>query len=442
MQRLRLVAILTALAVVIAACGEPLPPGGDTFSLSVNTAGTGSGTVAVTVDGEDVADTSVIEAGTDVTLVATPDAGSEFAGWSGDCTGSDTTCVVTMDADKSVTATFDLEQQLPEEVQLSVDFAGSTGGGTVQQPELGIDCTYDPGTDSTDGECGPVTASTSTAYTFTATPATDMEFAGWAGDAEACDDASDTCEVTPGSDPSVVTAIFNDPTAPGPTTGSVKIASTADDGFEWLADASGATGDPADVEGNTYNDLRQIGLSYLLRYGVEVTSGFAFRDLDIPAGATIQDAYIQFTSIVRSAGSGPAGSYDPSDGQDVTLTIAVEDSLDPAPIPKRDDGPPFANNLSGRPLVTDATVDWDVPDWPDRSEAGEAQRTPDLSTLLQKLVDDDGWTQGDSDVMFIISNSDDSPQTGWRQVADYSETDGDPGEFAAVLHYSYTLAGP
>jgi hypothetical protein len=437
-----LVAIFTALAVVVAACGEPIPPA-ETHTLTVNVGGDGTGSVRFdAADGENAAGASEHEAGTEVTLVAAPGDDSVFGGWGGACSGADPQCVVTMDADKTVTATFTAEPQVPAEVQLNVDFTGSTGGGTIEQAELGIACTFAPGAGAT-GACGPVTASTSTAYTFTATPATDMEFAGWAGDADAaCDDANTTCAVTPDQDPFVVVAVFSDPNAGAPVSGSVAIAGTQDDGFEWRADASGATGVPADVEGNTYNELRQIGLSYLFRYGVEVVSGFAFRDLEIPRGATVQEAYIQFTSIVRENGSGPSGSYDPSDGQPVTLKINVEDSLDPAPIPSRDPGPPFPNNLSSRTLVPDATVDWDVPDWADHGEAGPAQQTPDLSALLQKLVDKGGWTQGDSDVMFIVSNADDSPETGWRQVADFSETDGDPGEFAAVLHYSYTLPGP
>src|SRR5690606_28933106 len=134
------------------------------------------------------------------------------------------------------------------------------------------------------------------AVTFTATPGADTEFDGWAGDAADCGTDAN-CEVTPSKEPFLVTAVFRDATLPEPTSGTVSIANTEDDGFEWRGDASGASGNGADVEGNTYNNLRQIGLSYMQRYGVEVVSGFAFRDLDIPAGAEIVEAYIQFTSI-------------------------------------------------------------------------------------------------------------------------------------------------
>ena len=71
------------------------------YTLTVNTAGDGSGTVALDPAGGTYA------YGTVVTLTATADSGSTFAGWSGACGGAGD-CVVTMDAAKSVTATFDL----------------------------------------------------------------------------------------------------------------------------------------------------------------------------------------------------------------------------------------------------------------------------------------------------------------------------------------------
>ncbi|HVT37483.1 MAG TPA: Ig-like domain-containing protein [Gemmatimonadaceae bacterium] len=69
-----------------------------TFTLTLGTTGSGSGTVSASPPGP------TYPAGTIVTLTAAARAGSTFAGWSGACTGA--SCVVTMDANKSVTATF------------------------------------------------------------------------------------------------------------------------------------------------------------------------------------------------------------------------------------------------------------------------------------------------------------------------------------------------
>ncbi len=81
---------------------------GDTSDLTVNLAGTGSGSVSSDPVGIDCdADCNeTYTPGTVVTLTATADAGF-FSGWGGAC--SDTgDCVVTMDTDVNVTATFTL----------------------------------------------------------------------------------------------------------------------------------------------------------------------------------------------------------------------------------------------------------------------------------------------------------------------------------------------
>jgi hypothetical protein len=70
------------------------------YSLTVNKAGTGSGTVTTNPTG------SIFNAGTSVTLIATPGTNSTFAGWSGACSGAASTYTITMNANASVTATF------------------------------------------------------------------------------------------------------------------------------------------------------------------------------------------------------------------------------------------------------------------------------------------------------------------------------------------------
>jgi len=81
------------------------------FTLTVSTAGTGTGTVSSNdglISSCPGTCTATYNAGTSVTLTATPDAGSIFAGWTGCDTVLDTTCTVTMSASRSVTATFDV----------------------------------------------------------------------------------------------------------------------------------------------------------------------------------------------------------------------------------------------------------------------------------------------------------------------------------------------
>jgi len=85
-------------------------------TLTVNLAGTGSGTVTAT-DGISLSCASPSTSctgsapyGTSVTLAATPSLGSTFGGWSGACTG--TPCTFPLNGDRAVTAAFALQQNL------------------------------------------------------------------------------------------------------------------------------------------------------------------------------------------------------------------------------------------------------------------------------------------------------------------------------------------
>jgi hypothetical protein len=100
-----------------------------TFSLTTNITGTGSGSVNSSPAGINITSGTASAAfigGTPVTLFATPEAGSQFSGWSGACTGSGD-CTLTMDANKTVTATFNLLPNVRIEGTL-VFYSFSTNG--------------------------------------------------------------------------------------------------------------------------------------------------------------------------------------------------------------------------------------------------------------------------------------------------------------------------
>lgn len=160
-----------------------------TFSLSVNKAGNGSGTVTSAPVGIDCGSdcTETYDHGTTVTLTAAAATGSNFTGWSGACTGSGT-CIVTVDGIKSVTATFTLQT-----FALNVSKTG-TGTGTVTSVPAGIDC----GADCTE------TYNYGTSVTLTAAPSVSSLFTGWSG---ACT-GTGTCTVTMDA-VKAVTATFN-----------------------------------------------------------------------------------------------------------------------------------------------------------------------------------------------------------------------------------------
>lgn len=88
--------------------GTPSSPSSPTtYQLTVQTTGTGSGTVTSGPSGISCGTTCVgtFDAGTVVTLTASAATTATFAGWSGGCTGT-STCSVTMNANTSVSAAF------------------------------------------------------------------------------------------------------------------------------------------------------------------------------------------------------------------------------------------------------------------------------------------------------------------------------------------------
>jgi hypothetical protein len=105
--------------------------------LTVTKGGTGTGTVTSDPAGINCGATCSDEFPENslVTLTQSPGPNSVFAGWAGACTGMGA-CEVTMSANKSVTATFNLEQHL-----LTVTKSGAgAGGGTVTSDPAGIIC--------------------------------------------------------------------------------------------------------------------------------------------------------------------------------------------------------------------------------------------------------------------------------------------------------------
>jgi hypothetical protein len=110
--------------------------------------------------------------------------------------------------------------------------------------------------------------------------------------------------------------------------------------------------------------------------------GLRFQALAIPQGATIVDAWIEFT--VDETDAGPTS---------VVLRCQAVD-----------DAPTFttaANNVIGR-ATTAASVDWNtIPAW---NTVGSVQSTPNLATIVQEVVSRPGWSQG-NDLVVIATGT-------------------------------------
>jgi uncharacterized repeat protein (TIGR01451 family) len=126
-----------------------------TFTLTVATAGAGSGTVTSDLGGINCPGTcsAPLAMGTAVSVTATPAAGFSFTGWSGACSGTDE-CSVTMNANRKITATFvpspdfSLSAAAPEPTSVS---AGHSATSTLTinsangfNSEVHFACSVDP----------------------------------------------------------------------------------------------------------------------------------------------------------------------------------------------------------------------------------------------------------------------------------------------------------
>src|SRR5262249_13367555 len=115
-----------------------------------------------------------------------------------------------------------------------------------------------------------------------------------------------------------------------------------------------------------------------------VLAGLRFSKVVIPPGATITAANLQLNADQGFTGSNTTAC---------TLTLSGE-AADNAP----SFGANFAN-LSALPK-TAATVAWPVPAWV-ANTTGPAQRSPDLKTIIQELVNRPGWVSGNAIALLL-----------------------------------------
>lgn len=165
-----------------------------------------------------------------------------------------------------------------------------------------------------------------------------------------------------------------------------------------------ASADDADEDGGFVN---------LTRSTVKLTSsaergGFRFQNITIPAGSTINSAVIKITAANTS-------NDDPDDvisGQDIA------------------DAPAFSgasNDLTGRTLTT-ANVTWSA------TGIGTASvDSPDISAIIQEIVDRGDWSSGGAIVILFYHQS-----AAAFRVRSY---DGFPSD-AATLEIDYTAPSP
>ncbi len=148
------------------------------------------------------------------------------------------------------------------------------------------------------------------------------------------------------------------------------------------------------------------------------TVGVRFTGVDVPKGAAITKAYVQF-------------SVDDKDNEyhAPPVSLIVGGELSPDPVDFSSANP----NISSRPATT-ASVVWDVPQWGRNQGSGPAERTPDISRVIQEIIDQDGWAAGNV-MVIILEDNPANPSEGTREAEAFN---GDAA-FAPLLHIEYTI---
>jgi PKD repeat protein len=162
-----------------------------------------------------------------------------------------------------------------------------------------------------------------------------------------------------------------------------------------------------DLAGAMYINSSDLELGNDPDFNGDQTVGLRFQNVNIPQGATITATYLEFET-------------DETGSSLTTVTIAADAT---------DNASAFTSsnyNLTGRP-ATLASVGWNIPAW---DTLNQKYQSPDLSTVVQEVVNRTGWSANNS-LVFIITG------TGTRTAESY---DGEPAA-APLLHVEYTTGG-
>ncbi len=156
--------------------------------------------------------------------------------------------------------------------------------------------------------------------------------------------------------------------------------------------------------------------------GLRQIIGLVFRDVQIPAGATVTNAYIQFTT-------------DEADKNELAVTIDIwggKVANATAPISDADLG------ITSVYPKTTAMVPWTPPVWTTDGETGPDQQTPDISSIIMEIIADAGWLPGNN--LIILMDDLDNADGAARTVESFDGAGGDVAQ-VPTLNITFTEGG-
>ncbi len=182
----------------------------------------------------------------------------------------------------------------------------------------------------------------------------------------------------------------------------LRIANGGDDAEQHLGDGSMDIGStdleiPYEDAGNPATDEQVVGLRFV--------------GIPVDKGGPVAAAYVELEVDAVNK----EGSANP-------VNLIIEGEL----VPNAAAFANVANNITDRASRTTAKVKWSIPPW---ATVNEKFQSPDISSVIQEIVSQEGWVSGNA-LVLIIRDDKENPSTGLREAESY---DGEAGA-APLLH--------
>jgi hypothetical protein len=144
--------------------------------------------------------------------------------------------------------------------------------------------------------------------------------------------------------------------------------------------------------------------------GGDLTSGFRFENMQIPRNANIESAYVRFTV----------------DGEYTNIIhTRIHGEASGSPLLFSEASPPTNRLITFNSTVWDITQIWNL---------GEQYNTPDLSAVIQEIINRPDWNSGQP-IALIFKNA--GSGTEHRRVLGFERTESEPGYESAQLVVTY-----
>ncbi len=177
-------------------------------------------------------------------------------------------------------------------------------------------------------------------------------------------------------------AITASVTDSGGVTGSAEVGLTIEGPGTTITESRISAGsDDAEERASGRMKLTSSDLEMSFDGGGDQMVGMRFTGVQIPPGAMIVDAYIQFQV-------------------DEVNTVATTLSIQGEATGNATTFVDSHQNISSRPR-TAATVNWAPVEWPTAGVAGVDQRTPNLVSIIQEIINSANWSSGNALVMIV-----------------------------------------